>query len=84
MIDKPAPVPFTLALSAEDNLLVVQLSASISDVQYAFHLKTEVAHKRDGGMLVLEKLCLAFEELAEAERWRQAIAQQVEKSVDKF
>lgn len=47
------------------------------DVQYAFHLKTEVAHKRDGGTLVLEKLCLAFDELAEAEKWRKAIAQQV-------
>lgn len=46
-------------------------------MQYAFNLKTEVARKRDGGVLVLEKLCLAFDELAEAEKWRQAIAQQV-------
>ncbi len=46
-------------------------------VQYAFNLKTEVAYKRDGGTLVVEKLCLAFDELADAEKWRQAIAQQV-------
>ena len=64
--------------------MLAELSVLSSGVQYAFHLKTEVAQKRDGSALVLEKLCLAFDELAEAEKWRQAIAQQVENSIDNY
>jgi len=46
-------------------------------LQYTFNLKSEITLKRNGSEVVVEKLCLAFEELPEALKWRQAIARQV-------
>jgi hypothetical protein len=45
-------------------------------MQYTFNLKSEIILQRDGSKVVMEKLCLAFEDVSEALKWRQAIARQ--------
>lgn len=44
---------------------------------YTFNLKSEIILQRDGSKVVMEKLCLAFEDVSEALKWRQAIARQI-------